>query len=52
MEPEIEPEVVENMRSWPHSGFHVDQSVFLAAGNRAGIERLMHCMTRFPSPVP
>ena len=32
----IEPDVVENMRSWAHSGFHVDQSVFLAAGDRAG----------------
>jgi hypothetical protein len=28
MVPEIEPEVVENMRTWPHSGFSVDQSVF------------------------
>ncbi|NLX95839.1 MAG: hypothetical protein GXY83_06660 [Rhodopirellula sp.] len=30
-EGKIEAEVVENMRSWPHSGFSVDQSVFLAA---------------------
>ena len=45
MVPEIEPEVAENMRSWPHSGFHVDQSVFLAAGDRAGIERVMNYMT-------
>jgi len=28
--------------------FHVDQSVFLAAGDRAGIERLMQYMTRCP----
>jgi hypothetical protein len=28
-EEKIEPEVVENMRTWPHSGFHVDQSVYL-----------------------
>jgi hypothetical protein len=27
-EDKIEPEVVENMRTWPHSGFSVDQSVF------------------------
>ena len=47
-ENKIEAEVVENMRSWPHSGFHVDQSVFLAAGNRAGLERVMHYMTRCP----
>ncbi len=36
------------MRSWPHSGFSVDQSVFLAAGDRAGIERLVQYMTRCP----
>jgi hypothetical protein len=29
----IEPEV-ENMRSWQHSGFSVDQSVFLPAGDQ------------------
>jgi hypothetical protein len=40
--------VVENMRTWPHSGFHVDQSVYLPAGDRAGIERLIGYMTRCP----
>lgn len=45
-EDKIEPAVVENMRSWPHSGFTVDQSVFLPAGDRAGIERLVQYMTR------
>ena len=38
-EDKIGPEVVENMRTWPHSGFSVDQSVFLPAGDRAGVER-------------
>ncbi|NUQ61829.1 MAG: transposase [Pirellulales bacterium] len=47
-EGKIEPEVVENMRTWPHSSFSVDQSVFLAAGDRAGIERLVQYMTRCP----
>jgi hypothetical protein len=47
-EDKIEPEVVENMRSWPHSGFSVDQSVFLAAGDKPGIERLVQYMTRCP----
>jgi ribosomal protein S27E len=47
-EDKIEPEVVENMRAWPHSGFSVDQSVFLPAGDRAGIERLVGYMTRCP----
>jgi len=54
-EGKIEPEVVENMRSWAHSGFHVDQSVHLAADAgtvaqrwSAGVERLMQYMTRCP----
>ena len=47
-EDKIEPEVVENMRAWPHSGFSVDQSVLLLAGDRAGIERLVQYMTRCP----
>jgi hypothetical protein len=41
-------EVVENMRGWEHSGFSVDQSVFLPAGDQAGIERLIQYMTRCP----
>ena len=40
--------MVENMRTWPHSGFSVDQSVYLPAGDRAGIERLVGYMTRCP----
>lgn len=47
-EEKITPEVVENMRSWQHSGFSVDQSVFLPAGDQAGIERLVQYMTRCP----
>ncbi len=47
-EGKIEPEVVENMRSWEHSGFSVDQSVLLAAGDRSGIERLVQYMVRCP----
>ncbi len=47
-EDKIEPEVVENMRGWPHSGFSVDQSVHLPAGDRAGVERLVQYMTRCP----
>jgi hypothetical protein len=47
-EEKIEPEVVENMCGWPHSGFSVNQSVLLPAGDRAGIERLVQYMTRCP----
>ena len=35
-EDKIEPEVVENMRTWQHSGQSVDQSVLLAAGANVG----------------
>ena len=47
-EEKIEPGVVENMRTWSHSGFSVDQSVFLPAGDQQGIERLVQYMTRCP----
>ena len=47
-EEKIEPEVVENMRTWQYSGFSVDQSVFLPAGDQAGVERLIQYMTRCP----
>jgi hypothetical protein len=47
-EGKVEPEMVENIRSWPHRGFSVDQSVTLPAGDRAGIERLVGYMTRCP----
>jgi transposase-like protein len=47
-EGKIEPEVVENMRTWQHSGFSVDQSVYLPAGDQQGIERLVRYMTRCP----
>jgi len=45
-EGKIEPDVVENMRSWPHSGFHGDQSVHLAAEDRTGVERVMQYVVR------
>jgi len=47
-EEKIEPAVVENMRTWEHSEFSVDQSVLLPEGDQAGIERLMQYMTRCP----
>ena len=47
-EEKIEPEVVASMRTWEHSGFSVDQSVFLPPGDQQGIERLVQYMTRCP----
>jgi Putative transposase len=36
------------MRSWKHSGFSVDQSVRLEAGDRDGIQRLIPYLLRRP----
>jgi hypothetical protein len=36
------------MRSWRHSGFNVDRSVRLQAGDRDGVERLAQYMARSP----
>jgi len=47
----IDQDVVENMRSWRHSGFSVDRSVFLEAGDTAGIERLAQYMVRCPFSI-
>ena len=44
----IDCSVVSQIRSWPHSGFHVDRSIHLAAGDRAGTERLAQYMARSP----
>ena len=45
-EGKIEPQVVENLRTWKHTGFSIDQSVYLPAGDKAGIERLVQYITR------
>ena len=47
-EGKISEEVVANIRSWKHSGFSVDQSVRLEAGDREGIERLVQYFLRCP----
>ena len=47
-EGKIEAQVVENMRTWRHTGFSIDQSVFLPAGDHKGIERLVQYITRCP----
>jgi hypothetical protein len=47
-EGEINDEVVADIRSWKHSGFSVDHSVRLEAGDRAGIHRLIQCFLRCP----
>jgi len=44
----ITPEVVASMRCWRHSGFSVDKSVFLPAGDLDGIERVIQAKVRCP----
>jgi len=44
----IEPSVVTQIRSWRHSGFSVDRSVRLRAGDRAGVRGLAEYMARSP----
>jgi len=44
----ITEEVVANMRSWKQSGFSVDQSVRLEAGDQEGVQRLIQYFLRCP----
>ena len=44
----IDPPLVAQLRSWRHSGFGVDRSVRLAAGDRGGIENLAQYLARSP----
>ena len=47
-EGKITEDVVANMRSWKHSGFSVDQSVRLEAGDQEGAQRLIQYFLRCP----
>ncbi len=44
----IAPDVVSQIRSWRHTGFGVDRSIRLEAGDRSGIQRLAQYMARCP----
>lgn len=44
----IDQSVVSQIRSWRHTGFSVDRSVHIPAGNRDGLERLAQYMARSP----
>ena len=47
-EGKITREVVQNIRSWKHSGFSVDQSVRLEAQDQEGVQRLIQYFLRCP----
>ncbi len=44
----IDQETVDQMRCWPHSGFSVDNSVYLAPHDIAGLRRLAEYILRCP----
>ncbi|MDA0842004.1 MAG: transposase, partial [Planctomycetota bacterium] len=44
----IDQETVDQMRCWPHSGFSVDNSVYLAPQDIAGLRRLSEYILRCP----
>ena len=44
----IDPETVDQMRSWTHSGFSVDDSVYIVPGDPAGLQRLAEYILRCP----
>ena len=44
----ITHEIIDNIRSWRHSGFSVDHSVRLDAGDTQGVERLIEYFLRCP----
>ena len=48
-EKKITPEIVQNMRTWEHSGFSIDTSVRLDAGDHEGLKRLSEYISRSPS---
>ena len=44
----IDRQTVDEMRSWAHSGFSVDNSVYLSPGDTFGLERLAQYILRCP----
>ena len=44
----IDQQTVDQMRAWPHSGFSVDNSVYLPPGDTAGLDRLAQYILRCP----
>ena len=47
-EKKIDQEVVRSMRQWLHSGFSIDDSLRIAAGDEEGMQRLISYIARCP----
>ena len=45
-ESNVDQKLVDQMRGWPHSGFSVDNTVYLPAGDTSGLQRLTEYMVR------
>ena len=45
----VDQHTVDQMRMWTYSGFSVDNSVYIPAGDRFGLERLSQYILRCPS---
>ena len=47
-EEKITVELANDMRRWKHSGFSIDQSVFVPKGDDMGMQRIIEYMARCP----
>jgi hypothetical protein len=47
-EGKLDPEIADEMRRWPHSGFSADNSVSLALHDTPGLHRLAEYILRCP----
>lgn len=47
-EDRITPELIADMSRWRHSGFSMDQSVYVEKGDNKGIQRIIEYMARCP----
>ena len=47
-EGEITQDVVDNMKTWKHSGFSVNKNVLIKANDKRGLERLVQYISRCP----
>lgn len=47
-EKKISQSLVDDMRAWKHSGFSIDKSVYLFAGDTVAIEKLVQYIVRCP----
>lgn len=47
-EEKITVELANDMRRWKHSGFSIDQRIFVPKGDDMGMQRIIEYMARWP----